>query len=212
MAKNVKGGNPRGTPPRCTSPRHEAGRRRAIGAVAALSRHPRATAPMGRRSGASDPEANQKAGAPGRHGVRRGSTPVCQNAPLPLGHANPLAAGLKVGPAPPYRQASSPSRSLTPSPPSFAHSQMRWRCDVLSEFRATCEPDVLDFVIRELHAGNKVPLMPCHPRDLLGMAVDHAVYAGEQRRITTEHMRWAWENYFVSVADYVDPAEGQSPF
>ena len=31
------------------SPRHETGRRRPIGAVAAPSRHPRATAPMGRR-------------------------------------------------------------------------------------------------------------------------------------------------------------------
>jgi hypothetical protein len=29
--------------------------------------NPRATAPMVRRSGASDPEATQKAGAPGRH-------------------------------------------------------------------------------------------------------------------------------------------------
>ena len=37
------------------------------GAVAAPSRHLRATAPMGRRWDASEPEADQKAGAPGRH-------------------------------------------------------------------------------------------------------------------------------------------------
>jgi hypothetical protein len=79
--------------------------------------------------------------------------------------------------------------------------------DVCREFRATCEPDVLDFVIRDLHAVHRVPLLPCHPRDLLGMAVDHAVYSGESRRITNSHMQWAWDNYFVSAGDYVDPAD-----
>jgi len=47
---------PRGRPP----VRHRRGR--------SHSNHPRATAPMVRRSGASGPEATQKAGAPGRHG------------------------------------------------------------------------------------------------------------------------------------------------
>ena len=79
--------------------------------------------------------------------------------------------------------------------------------DVCREFRATCEPDVLDFVIRQLHAVHGVPLLPCHPRDLLGMAVDHAVYSGESRRITKSHMQWAWDNYFVTVGDFVDPAD-----
>ena len=46
---NSKGGNPRGTHFRCGRPSHEAGRRRAIGAVAAFSPHLRATAPMVRR-------------------------------------------------------------------------------------------------------------------------------------------------------------------
>jgi len=60
-----QGGLPRATASRCTSPRHEGGRRRAIGVVAALSRHPRATAPMVRRWSASETEADQKAGAEG---------------------------------------------------------------------------------------------------------------------------------------------------
>jgi len=64
VAKNVKGGNPRSTPSRCICSRHGAGRRRAIGGVAAPSLHPRATAPMVRRSGASHREATQKVGAP----------------------------------------------------------------------------------------------------------------------------------------------------
>ncbi|MBT8143830.1 MAG: AAA family ATPase [Gammaproteobacteria bacterium] len=95
-------------------------------------------------------------------------------------------------------------KSLSPE----LYSQI-WN-DVCREFHATCEPDVLDFVIRQLHTTHGVPLLPCHPRDLLGMAVDHALYSGESRRITKTHMQWAWDNYFVSVEDYVGPADNQS--
>ena len=84
--------------------------------------------------------------------------------------------------------------------------------DTCKEFRVVCDPDVLDFVTRGLHEKNRVPLLPCHPRDLLGMAVDFAAYSDEPRRVTKSHMQWAWDNYFVSVADYVDPADNQSSF
>ncbi len=84
--------------------------------------------------------------------------------------------------------------------------------DICKEFRVVCESDVLDFVMKGLHVQHGVPLLPCHPRDLLGMAVDYAAYSDEPRRITKSHMQWAWDNYFVSVADYVDPADSQSSF
>lgn len=84
--------------------------------------------------------------------------------------------------------------------------------DVCAEFRVVCEPDVLDFVTQQLHAARSVPLLPCHPRDLLGMAVDYAMYSDEPRRVTKRHMQWAWENYFVSVEDYVDPGDSKPSF
>jgi predicted ATPase with chaperone activity len=84
--------------------------------------------------------------------------------------------------------------------------------DTCREFRVVCDPDVLEFVTLQLHAANHVPLLPCHPRDLLGMAVDYAAYTDEPRKVTKSHMQWAWDNYFVSVADYVDPTESQSSF
>jgi predicted ATPase with chaperone activity len=84
--------------------------------------------------------------------------------------------------------------------------------DTCREFRVMCEPNVLDFVIRELHAANNVALLPCHPRDLLGMAVDHAVYSGEPRQVTESHIQWAWENYFVSAQEYTDSVDRQSSF
>lgn len=70
------------------------------------------------------------------------------------------------------------------------------------KFRVVCEPQVLEYVLNELHAADDIPLLPCHPRDLLGMAVDYASYADDSRVITEEHMQWAWNNYFVSLADY----------
>jgi hypothetical protein len=52
-------------------------------------------------------------------------------------------------------------------------------------------------VIHELHARRGVPLLPCHPRDLLGMAVDRLTYGGAESTITTQTLLWAWDNYFV---------------
>ena len=59
--------------------------------------------------------------------------------------------------------------------------------------------DVLDYVINELHSRNNVDLLPCHPRDLIGMAVDHAQYTANERFVDIDNMRWAWRNYFVSM-------------
>jgi len=78
------------------------------------------------------------------------------------------------------------------------------------QFQVVCEAQVLDYVLQELHGYNGVPLLPCHPRDLLGMAVDYATYADGSGEITEEHMRWAWNNYFVPLAGYNEPAEQRS--
>jgi hypothetical protein len=77
-------------------------------------------------------------------------------------------------------------------------------------FQVVCEAKVLDYVLQELHGHDGIPLLPCHPRDLLGMAVDYATYANGSSEITEEHMRWAWNNYFVPLADYDDPAGRRS--
>lgn len=82
--------------------------------------------------------------------------------------------------------------------------------DNCREFQVVCEPRVLDYVLHELHAHCGIPLLPCHPRDLLGMAVDYAIYANGSTEITEEHMRWAWSNYFVPLAGYDEPAGRQT--
>lgn len=73
-----------------------------------------------------------------------------------------------------------------------------WR-DTCLEMEVDYDPDVLQFVINELHGRNNVPLLPCHPRDLICMAIDHALYVANQRSIDRNGLRWAWRNYFVSL-------------
>jgi hypothetical protein len=62
------------------------------------------------------------------------------------------------------------------------------------------DPQVLHFVIHELH-GDTVPLLPCHPRDLIGLAVDRNRYLGVSGSLSREGITWAWRNYFVTFPD-----------
>jgi hypothetical protein len=57
--------------------------------------------------------------------------------------------------------------------------------------------DLVDFTVQKLHATHGVPLLPCHPRDLLGLALDHAAYASSGRVPDVASLTHAWENYFV---------------
>jgi hypothetical protein len=70
-----------------------------------------------------------------------------------------------------------------------------WR-DVCTERGAAFDQALVDYVMNELHRGYRIPLLPCHPRDLLGMALDRIAYQG-QGKLDAATLRWAWENYFL---------------
>lgn len=76
-----------------------------------------------------------------------------------------------------------------------------WR-ETCEMYRIEYDAQVLHYAINELHTKGRVSLLPCHPRDLLGMAVDHAVYEDNCRTVSIEHLEWAWKNYFVNVDEY----------
>jgi hypothetical protein len=78
-----------------------------------------------------------------------------------------------------------------------------WR-DECAACKVEYQPQVLDYVLNELHTKRRVDLLPCHPRDLLGMALDHAIYEDNSRDISIEHVRWAWDNYFVPVDGHAE--------
>ncbi|MFW3613994.1 AAA family ATPase [Billgrantia antri] len=67
---------------------------------------------------------------------------------------------------------------------------------------------LVDFVIFELHARLGVPLLACHPRDLLGLAVDHLRYWGGKAP-DREVLAWAWHTYFGDFSDS-DAGDGET--
>jgi hypothetical protein len=73
-----------------------------------------------------------------------------------------------------------------------------WR-DTCLALEVDYDPDVLKFAINELHTRSGVDLLPCHPRDLISMAVDNSLYTVNQRYVDREGLLWAWRNYFVSL-------------
>ncbi|MFZ9060605.1 MAG: AAA family ATPase [Steroidobacteraceae bacterium] len=61
------------------------------------------------------------------------------------------------------------------------------------------DPSLSDYLINEFHARYQVPLLPCHPRDLIGIALDRVTFLGEHLALSKESLEWAWENYFVRL-------------
>jgi hypothetical protein len=71
--------------------------------------------------------------------------------------------------------------------------------ETCSKLGVAYDRGVAEYAINVLHARANVPLLPCHPRDLLNIAIDRATYLSEPRVITREGLEWAWKNYFVSI-------------
>jgi len=69
---------------------------------------------------------------------------------------------------------------------------------------AVCDGNVLNFVLEELHEKNNVPLLPCHPRDLISIGMDKAHYEGDGLFLTVNHLQWAWDTYFVKLKKEFD--------
>ncbi|MDQ3563688.1 MAG: AAA family ATPase [Pseudomonadota bacterium] len=60
------------------------------------------------------------------------------------------------------------------------------------------DPGLVRYVLDDLYPSAKRPLLACHPRDLLGMALDQARYLGGAQP-TPELLRSAWKSYFVDL-------------
>jgi len=62
-----------------------------------------------------------------------------------------------------------------------------------------CEQRTVEFAMTELHAGMQVPLLACHPRDLLCIARDQMAYLNESGLIGPASISRAWQSYFVHL-------------
>lgn len=72
--------------------------------------------------------------------------------------------------------------------------------DVCQQHGVPFDEEVVRFVLDELHARDGKPLLPCHPRDLVGIALDKAAYLGGPLELSRELLEWAWNTYFVSMS------------
>ena len=55
-------------------------------------------------------------------------------------------------------------------------------------------------VIDRLHGGTQTPLLPCHPRDLVNLALDRCRYLDQEKPVSMDNVEWAWGNYFVQMS------------
>ncbi len=77
-------------------------------------------------------------------------------------------------------------------------------CDAITVFSTNLEPAELadDAVLRrlgytKLYRSSSRPLLACHPRDLISMALDKATYDERGTQIDIDDLRWAWGSYFL---------------
>lgn len=61
------------------------------------------------------------------------------------------------------------------------------------------DPVLLRYVLQGLYEAEGMPLVPCHPRDLLGMALDRQRYLDGSGPLSPHELEWAWRNYFVQL-------------
>ncbi|MFC3283389.1 AAA family ATPase [Litchfieldella rifensis] len=84
------------------------------------------------------------------------------------------------------------------------HFEPLERVDYLTIWQQECgkqgvafDEGVVNFLVDEWHARFAVPLLPCHPRDLLGLALDYLRYQGlGHEQLSRQALEWAWQNYF----------------
>ena len=59
--------------------------------------------------------------------------------------------------------------------------------------------EVLDYLIKEHYEKEQKPMLPCHPRDLIGLALDMIHYKEEKVDVTPDTIHSAWQSYFVRL-------------
>jgi predicted ATPase with chaperone activity len=72
---------------------------------------------------------------------------------------------------------------------------------VCDEMGVPFDHKLLNHTLSKLYPPSHRPLLACHPRDLICMALDKAAYDERGTRFDVEDLRWAWKNYFLPDAD-----------
>ena len=59
------------------------------------------------------------------------------------------------------------------------------------------DEDLVNNLIEQYYKTEQRPMLPCHPRDLIGLALDLARYYGRGNVISASELDAAWQSYFV---------------
>ena len=78
---------------------------------------------------------------------------------------------------------------------------------MLKEKTIEIEDGVLEYLYNVLHKSENIPPLACHPRDLLGLAVDAITYAGLPPVIDHLLINQAWEQYFIKSDKKIEHAD-----
>jgi len=78
---------------------------------------------------------------------------------------------------------------------------------VCEEMNVDFDAKLLNYVLNKLYANSNRPLLACHPRDLISMALDKSAYDERGESFTADDLRWAWSNYFLPGEDSGDAAK-----
>jgi len=73
-----------------------------------------------------------------------------------------------------------------------------WR-QVCDERGIEFNREILDYLFKEFYQERSTPMLPCHPRDLIGLALDMVRYRDGKAELTPDSIRSAWESYFVRM-------------
>lgn len=83
-------------------------------------------------------------------------------------------------------------------PSSKAEYEAIWRQEC-QKLDIDFEPEVFRYLVDELYDSNNMVMLPCHPRDLLGIIRDRCIFLGRPQHMNIESLEWAWKNYFVRL-------------
>lgn len=78
------------------------------------------------------------------------------------------------------------------------HEYIKLWQQTCESYNTQFDEEIVNFLIEELYTKDNVPLIPCHPKELISLVNDQCRYEGSELNITKENLTRAWKSFFVS--------------
>jgi predicted ATPase with chaperone activity len=84
---------------------------------------------------------------------------------------------------------------FSPFPP---HEYIKLWKQTCESYNTQFDEEIVNYLIDELYTKDDVPLIPCHPKELISLVNDQCRYKGSELNISKENLARAWKSFFVS--------------